>query len=294
MAALAFAGVWLFAPWPSNTGILGLGLLAVLGAVATACLAVAMGSNAADLSDDRRPVVGLSTVWLFMITAALFNTAISGEGQIRVRALLLYGMGVALHWMTGMENLARAYDPEHRGARRILPGDGATLAILLYLGQRVVSMAASPASSLGPAVWSGILLIFAASLLHRASCSRPPRGLLASVVVALVAGAAGAQIFPPSLSPSSWDLSAVALVVGCIAEEVIVRGLLQRALSERWPGLRGQVTALLISTAVAWLVGRSSLSFVSVVTAATGAAVWAATRRTWGAVLARFLLVLLP
>jgi membrane protease YdiL (CAAX protease family) len=296
MAGLAYLGVWIFAPLPNNAQTFGLGLLAVAGAVAAACLAVAMGCNAADLSDDRRPVVNLTTAWLFMITAALFNTALMGDGQIRARALALFAVGVVLHWMTGIENLSLAYDAEHQARRRILPGDGAGLAILLYLGQKVgnLGIPASPEVVLGGAIWSGILSAFAIGQLWRTPGVHPARGWLASLLMAVVVAAAGAQALPTYRALHAWDISLAGLLLGGLAEEVIVRGLVQRPLSERWPSLRGQVAALLVSIGVAWLAGRNPLSLASLMVAATGAVTWAATRRTWAAVLARTLLEFFP
>jgi membrane protease YdiL (CAAX protease family) len=293
MAGLAYAGVWIFAPLPSNAQTAGLGLLAVAGAVAVAALAVAMGCNAADLSDDRRPVVNLTTAWLFMITAALFNTALMGDGQVRIRALVLFAVGVALHWMTGIENLSLAYDAEHRARRRILPGDGATMAILLYLGQKVGSMTGAPEAVLGGTIWSFILLAFAVGQLWRVPGALSSRRLWSSLVVAVVAGAAGAQLLPAHPA-HALDLSLASLLIGGVAEEIIVRGLVQRSLAERWPSLRGQMAALLISIGVAWLAGRRPLSPASLMVAVTGAVAWATTRRTWAAVLARASLELLP
>ena len=294
MAVLAYAGVWIFAPLPLNAQTLGLGLLAVTGAVAVACLAVGMGCNAADLSDDRRPVVNLTTAWLFMITAALFNTALAGDGPMRVRALLLFALAVALHWMTGIENLNLAYDAEHRARRRILPGDGAGMAILLYLGHKVGTLAtsAAPEAMVGSAIWSGILLVFAAGQLWRTPSAFARRGWPVSLAVAVVVGAAGAQALPAH--PAGLSIALVGWSLGAVAEEVIVRGLVQRSLAERWSSLRGQMAAFLISVGVAWLAGRRSLSATSLIVAVTGAVAWAATRRTWVAVLARVLLESLP
>lgn len=296
MAGLAYAGVWIFAPLPSNAQTLGLGLLAVAGAVAASCLAVAMGCNAADLSDDRRPVVNLTTAWLFMITAALFNTALMGDGQIRARALILFAVGVALHWMTGIENLSLAYDAEHRSQPRILPGDGAGMAILLYLGQKVGNLGtpASPEVVLGGALWSGMLSAFALGQLWRTPNANRSRGWLATLAVAAVLGVAGARASPAHVAPSALDLPLLGLFLGGLAEELIVRGLVQRPLAERWPSLGGQMAALLVSIGVAWLAGRNPLSPASLMVAAVGALAWAATRRTWAAVLARTLLDFLP
>ncbi len=293
MAGLAYLGVWIFAPLPSNAETVGLGLLTVAGAVAVAGLAVAMGCNAADLSDDRRPAVNLSTAWLFMITAALFNSALVGDAQMRIRALLLFALGVALHWMTGIDNLTLAYDAEHRTRRRILPGDGATMAILLYLGQKIGVMAASPEAIAGGAIWAGLLLAFAVGHIARTPAALPRRGWLPSLATGVVVGVAGAQILPEH-APYAWGLSLAGILLGSAAEEVIVRGLVQRSLAERWPGLRGQVAALLISIGVAWLAGGRSLSLASLMVAVAGAIAWAATRRTWVPVLGRALLEWLP
>jgi membrane protease YdiL (CAAX protease family) len=80
------------------------------------------------------------------------------------------------------------------------------------------------------------------------------------------------------------------------AEEMIFRGIVHRSLAERWlsQGARGQVRALLVSIAVAWLAGPGSLSAGTLLVAATGGLTWALTGRTSAAILARALLQFLP
>jgi membrane protease YdiL (CAAX protease family) len=259
-----------------------------------------MGCSAADLSDDRRPAVGIGTVWMFMVTAALFNAALLGDGQVRVRALLLFGLCVALHWMTGIEQVTFAYDPESHARKRVLPGDGAALAILFYLGHKSTQFALGAAASadvlLGNAIWSAILVAAAALALWRCPALAPRRGWLSAMIVALGAGAAGAKALPLRMSFDHIDLAAVSVALGCVAEEVICRGLVQRSLAERWlaRGIRGQLAALLVSTAVAWLAGSRFLSPSSLLVAAAGAIVWAATGRLSAALAARLLLEFLP
>ena len=296
-SALAYAGVWLLGPLPSNAQTLGLGLLSVIGATLVATLAVAMGCHCADLSDDRRPAVGPGTAWLFMITAALFNVVLLGDGQVRARALLLFTASVVLHWMTGIENLQQAYDPESKARKRVWPGDGAALAILYYLGHRIETMALTTASTeqlLGNAIWSAVLLGAAGLALWRCPTILPRRGRWLSLVVALVAGAAAAKLLPLRLPFAQIDFVVLSVAMGAVAEEVIFRGILQRSLAERWLGARGQAAALLVSIVVAWLAGARPLSPATLMEAATGALVWAATGRTGAAVLARALLEFLP
>jgi membrane protease YdiL (CAAX protease family) len=300
MAALAYAGVLLLAPLPVDAASLGLGLVVVVGAATVACLAVAVGCGAADLSDDRRPAVGVGTVWMFMVTAGLFNAALLGDGQVRVRALLLFGLCVGLHWMTGIEQVALAYDPDSAARKRVLPGDGATLAILLYLGQQSTRFALGTATSadvhLGSAIWSAILLAAAGWALWRCPSFAARRGWLPSMIVAVVAGAAGASALSLRLPATPVDRQVVSLALGVLAEEVIFRGFVQRSLAERWlrHGTRGQVGALFISTVVALLAGARSLSPSALLVAATGAVIWAATGRLGAAVVARLLLEFLP
>ncbi|HEX7599338.1 MAG TPA: CPBP family glutamic-type intramembrane protease, partial [Polyangia bacterium] len=291
-AALAYTGVWLLAPLPTNAETLGLGLLTVMGATVVSVLAVAMGCSAADLSDPGRPAVGVGTVWLFMITAALFNAALLGDGQVRVRALLLFGLCVGLHWMTGMENLTWAYDPESRARKRVWPGDGAALAILYYLGHRVENLAlhAPTEQQMGSALWSAVLLGTAGLALWRCPPVLPRRGWPLSLVVAGAAGAACASARGLRLPVGHADLFTLSLAVGPITEEVLWRGILQRSLAERWRSPAGQVATLLVSMAVAWLAGGGSLSPSSLLTAGAGAVVWAVTRRTGAAILARAVL----
>lgn len=294
-AAAAYVGAFGLSPLRASPAAVETGLLVLAGAVMMAGLAVAMGCRGADLSDDHRPALGPGTVWLFMFTAALFNAALWGEGQVRARALILYVMCVALHWVTGMEHAASVYDPEAQRRGPPLAGDGASLAILLYLGQRSGQLAlGSRDEAVLASVWAAILGVTALLYLWRCSRTRAQRGWPVSLALGLVVGAAGAFASPRSF----WQLNtmgAVALLTTAIAEEFIFRGIVQRSLAERWRerGSTGILGASALSVLLALAAGGRPLSPHALVVAGVGAAAYALSGRTSAALVARLALELL-
>ncbi len=297
-AGVVYASAFLLSPLVASAEALELGLLVVAGAVTVAGLAIGMGCRGADLSDEHRPALGAGTIWLFMFTAALFNAALLGDGQVRVRALILYATCVILHWVTGLEHVASVYDSEAQVRGLPLAGDGASLAILLYLGQhsgRLVLPVASREEALAAAVWAGILALAAALYLGRCSAARAHRGWLPALALAVVVGAAGALASPRPL----WrlgDAGAVALLVTALAEELIFRGIVQRSLAERWRerGAAGGVTAFAVSLLLALAAGARPLSPSALVVAGAGAVAYALSGRIGAALVARLVLELLP
>jgi membrane protease YdiL (CAAX protease family) len=295
-AAAAYASAFCLSPLRASAAAVEAGVLVLAGAVLVAGLAVAMGCRGADLSDDHRPALGPGTVWLFMFTAALFNVALLGDGQVRARAIILYVLCVALHWATGMEHAASVYDPEAQRRGPPLAGDGASLAILLYLGQRSGHLAlGSRDQAVLASVWAGILGITTLLYLWRCSLARAQRGWLTSLALSLVIGAAGAFASPRSL----WQLNmsgAVALLTTAIAEELIFRGIVQRSLAERWRerGTTGVLGAFALSLLLSLVAGARPLSPGALVAAGVGAAAYALSGRATVALLARLALEILP
>jgi hypothetical protein len=263
---------------------LGAAGLAVLGAVTVSWLAVAMGAGSADFSDDRR-AIALTTVYLFLLVAGLFNVALLAAGEVRVRTLALYALAVALHWVTGVENAGTVFDPEPRATRRLAPGDGATLAILLFLGARAQHMAVGGEEARwAEAAWSALLAVAAAIYLLRRRTARGslPLGVLAGLGLGAVA------VGPLLWRGFSWPISGLMLLplARALAEELSVRGVVQGALTERWRAMPAFAVAALMALAA----GGRPLGAAAVLVAVLPGLVRGFTGSLAGAVVCRVIL----
>lgn len=265
LALVCYAGVILVADKTLSQDVLVLGALVVIGAVTVAWLGVAMGCAAADLADDRRGAVGIGTIYLFLSLAGLFNVVLMGEGALRARALILYLTAIALIWITGMEQALLAYDPELRARRRIQAGEGAVLAILLFLGGRVQRLAAGALASGDIVLWADLvwaLMLAVASALYllrrRATCGvrwRWWRSTLATTAIAALL-----ILFGSAPGASGGAVGLLLLLVTTMTSELIVRGIVQRALHERWASRAGRAAACAVATIVALAITSGSNS----------------------------------
>ena len=251
-AALAATGLLAAGGHAPTAPALGTVALAVLGAVTVSWLAVGMASSVADFSEDHRRV-GLTTVYLFMLVAGLFNVALLSDGGVRLRIVVLYLVAVGLHWLSGVQNAREVFDPESRAARPVSPGDGASLAILLVLGTRAQRMAAGGAlPAWGEAVWPALLVAAAAIYLARRRGGRRQGGarrawpVAAALLVGLLAGAGAAALAGARLGRAPGALAALAApgVLRALAEELAVRGIVQRGLGALFPPPPGRGAAL--------------------------------------------------
>src|SRR5207237_1008029 len=87
------------------------------------------------LSDDARPAIGPSTIYLFLLVGALYNVVLAEEGVARWRWLELYlGVAAAL-WSSGMAQAEECLDPEAHRRRVVRLGDAA---VLVLLGEELI------------------------------------------------------------------------------------------------------------------------------------------------------------
>ncbi len=220
-----YLGVVLAGPIRLQGEALTLGGLVLLGSVTVSWLAIGVASGAADFSDERSRAVGVGTVYLFLVLAGLFDVVLVSPPEVQLPALLLYGIAVALHWIAGVDHAAHVLDPPPRSLRPVVAADGATLALLLALGTQAQAVATAKLEASAPwgaALWAGLIALVALVYLVRRS-----RHWFPTVGLSLALAAAGA------IQP--------------LAEELAVRGIVQRGLPWRWIGF---LVAALLSLAV--------------------------------------------
>lgn len=281
MAALVSFGLLLASDVPLTADAFGLAALAVVGAVLASCLAVAMASGVADFSDDTRKALGPGTLYLFLLVASLFNVALYQSGEVRVRALALYAAAVGLHWISGVEGAAKVFDPESHRQKRVVAGDGAVLCILLFLGTQVQRLADVPPVVVLVA-WPALLIAVSGAYLWRrrpGSVGPSRRSLVANL---LLAGAVVAEIAWLGKLDASGMAVATAVIVRALAEELIVRGVIQQALAPH-----GRWLAFGVSVAMALLASGRPLGVVALAMAVVPAAVLALSGRLKVAIAAR-------
>lgn len=294
VGTLAFWGtVLLTAPaalWSGETW--GAFSLVLLGCTLVCLLAVATGCNVADLSREGRNALGPGAIYVFLMVAGLFNVAIVREGELMWRTLCLYGASVALMWMTGVERAAQALDPER--VRRLTPGDGALAAVLLFAGVHVAQatpLGLSPAAAASArAAWAALVALGAALFMWSVRTRTRGAGGLRLRLRALLrvapalAGGAGAV----ALAQLHFGSEVQVPLVLVLAEELVLRGLLQRALQaqvSRSP--KGRAFALVVALAIALMASVMPLSPASMTIQAISVIVHATTGRAWVCVAAR-------
>ncbi len=292
VAAVTFVGLVAGVPGATPGEVVGFGALVVGGIVGVACLAIAVACDTADLTDPQRAAVGPGTVYLFLLVSGLFNVVIAGEAEARVRGVLLYAFAVYAYWLTGMERATECLDPEARRQRSVRPGDGAAFALVLYLGQRVTEAAvvatAGPAADAAPAAGAFILAVgFAAAvyLLRRPSPRRKsgasaiarwslPASLLGIALAAGAAGMAARAVGRQTVAAPPFEIEFLLMAAAAVLiEELVFRGIIHRALAERWSRHpQGRLLALVLATGaaiaatVSWSGGR--LAVIQVMVAA--------------------------
>lgn len=241
IAALAFAILSVSVPHASVAERLAAGLLVTAGAAGMSFVAVAMASGGADLSDETNAAVGPATIYAYLFVGGLFNVVLlEGSGAAtRIAGLVLYAFAGWTYWQAGVEQAGFCLDAEAVRARRVRAADGATMLIVCALGGRAL---AELGKKLGPTglraamVGNGVLLVAVgvAAILYlaRRPAARARTGWAASLALAVGAGAAlgalGGALAGPTASPSFPDL--VGGLVGIAAIEVVLRGVVQRAL----------------------------------------------------------------
>jgi membrane protease YdiL (CAAX protease family) len=233
---------------------LGAALVVVGGAVGMTWLAIALAASAADLSDEQRPAIGPATIYTFLLVGGLYNVVLAGDVATRARGFVLYAFAITAYWLDGVRQATVCLDAEAVRQRRLTLGDGATFLIALALGQRataaVVAMSGADGvvgtlvANLGVAVAVG--LATAIYLARRTAALTARARLGRSAALAVSAGlAAGALCrlrgFPDAAmadaiarQPLSWTL----VLPVILAEELLFRGVIQRAVEEAF-GPRG-------------------------------------------------------
>ncbi len=294
MAAAVYLLLALLAGVPAGAAAVGLGLLVVAGAAVVSWLAVGLAAEVADLSDERRPGVGIGTTYLFLLVAGLFNVALLQPSPDRLRALLLYLIAAGTAWTAGVERAALAFDAEATRRRVLSPTVGALAAVSLFLGERATT---SLTATLGGAevAWAQLawmVLVGLAALAHRRRSppSVPPRGgALRAGVLALGVGLLGALAVQLSGLVRPVDLPLAALLTRALAQEVVVRGVFQAGLARPQDGGSRRVAVAAVSALVAWSAGAGPTCIAAV----APAAVAALTGRLWPALVTRALLEIL-
>jgi hypothetical protein len=242
IAALAFAVLSVSVPHASIAERLAAGVLVTVGAAGMAFIAVAMASGGADLSDETRTAVGPSTIYAYMFVGGLFNLVLVEDFPTRVAGLALYAVAGWAYWHAGVEQAGFCLDAEVVRTRRLRAADGATMVILYALGGRAMLKVGENAGRVGllaGLALQGVLLLLIAIAATIYLARRPrPRALMrpaASVALAAVAGAGAAGVTLATIGPHQPLALPVAaiLALSILGQEVVFRGVLQRAIQEQ-------------------------------------------------------------
>jgi membrane protease YdiL (CAAX protease family) len=276
--------------------------LVVVGSAMVCVLAIGVGCNAADLSDEGRNALGPGGVYVFLMVAGLFNLALLREGTLAWRTLVLYAATVVLVWATGIRRAETALDPGR--LRPVTPSDGALATLLLFCGVHLISLAPAgmslQESNVGRAVWAALVavgsLLFlwsvrrgmvrkGATVLSLFSAWRG-RGWLRVIGVS-VACVAAATLFRLTLHPLPTALVMV------LAEEVVFRAILQRALQAHFHRTRNErIFAVAASVFVATAGTVEELSVSALLTQVLAVSAFASSRSLVPSVLGRMSLFL--
>jgi hypothetical protein len=272
IAAAVFTIMSVSVPGVSVATRLAAGVLVTAGAAGMSFVAVAMASGGADLSDETNNAVGPSTIYAYLGVGALFNVVlIEASPLTRVAGLILYGLAGWAYWQAGVEHAGFCMDAEAVRARHVRAADGATMLILLAAGGRALqafrenSGGAFSAKDMLISQTVLLVLIGIAAGIYLVRRPRPiPRlGAIASLLVALGTGALGvAATLAAGHARSTLPLAAIAVAAAMVAvpwfvQELVLRGILQRALPLPRVGaaavsfVAGVVSAQLFSSALA-------------------------------------------
>ena len=191
----------------------------------------------------------------------------------RVAGLALYGFAGWTYWQAGVEQAGFCLDAEAVRARRVRAADGATMLIVYALGGRALRNAGKVSarrSCLTRLAISGLVVAGAGRRRRGDLPGAPPAaavaasgrsrvaarrgGCLGALAGGRAAGDAAARIDPlPARGASRWSAA-----LRSLAEEVVLRGVLQRAL------LESRLGAAAISFARWACVSRRSCRLVAV------------------------------
>jgi hypothetical protein len=230
------------------------GLLVVGGATSMTFLAIAMAAGGADLSDEQTTAVGPATIYAFLLVGGLYNLVLTGDPRARLSGLALYLFVTVAYWGAGVARAEICFDAEAVRTPRLRTADAATLLLIYALGTRGLATAAGSApASMAAALravhlgWVIILGLVALSLQRRAPAVPGRRGLVSSSAAGAVLGivfAVGAGLLGGAAGELQRGSATRATLVGApagtlvgvalflLAEELIFRGVLQRALEQ--------------------------------------------------------------
>lgn len=304
IAALTFAVLAVSVPNASLGEKLAAGLLVTAGAAGMSFVAVAMASGGADLSDDTNAAVGPATIYAYMLVGGLFNVVLMEDAPTRIAGLALYAFAGWTYWQSGVEQAASCLDAEVARARRIRASDGATMLIVTALGGRALGAAAGSFGESGAAITKAtrvalLLLVglWAAVYLARrrggATIARPSRGLAVSLVAGAGLGAGVGGAILAVAGRVTFPLGPVLLASALLAEEIILRGVVQRSVFTS--RLAAAAITLVAGIAVAYLSNPDGWRTTGVIAIAAGqalaAGVYALTGRVAAAWVSRVVLV---
>ncbi len=267
-------------------------------------LAVAMAAGGADLSDDQSTAVGPATIYEFMLVGGLYNLVLLGDRATRVGGLALYAFAIWAHWRSGVARAADCMDAEAVRTRRFRAADGASMLIIYALGGfGVASLAPSAGPTVAAVLQVALALILgagAAIYIARRPRSAPvvsaPRAMLTALALGAVLGGIARELRPSPTVALTFPAVALAALI-LTAEELLLRGALQRGVETELGRAQSPVRARAIAAAVSLalsvvmlvLGGRGvGATFAVVATHAAAVGAYALTGRTTAAWLARF------
>jgi len=254
MALTTFSILSLGTPHVTPGAWLGSALIVVGGAVGLSWLAIALAAGAADLSDESRPAIGPTTIYVFMLVGGLYNVVLAADASTRARFLALYVGALAAVWADGVRQATVCLDAEVARERRLTLGDAAAFVIAFALGRRGLvgvgelagydPLIVTLAVNLGVAVLLGVTLAF--YLAARRAPAPPRMGLAAGAALGVALGsAAGVLVHGVGFSDNAfaaaraagspaavaWGAWALVLPI-LLAEELLFSGVVFRGLDE--------------------------------------------------------------
>jgi hypothetical protein len=267
-----------------------------------------MASGGADLSDETSAAVGPTTIYAYMFVGGLFNLMLHADVPTRIAGLILYAFAGWTYWQAGIEQAEFCLDAEAVRARRLRAAHGATMLVIYAVGGRAVFKAAKVIASVGGTstewvalavlvatlVLTGAIGVVAAVYIARRP-AQPRRPWAVSLLIAGGAAAVNTAVLRGAIGGGGAPLYVVViLVVSMLVEELVLRGIVQRALPlSRFHAAAITVLVGLVSAQLA--ASSSATGVVGVVVLLTshvcGALVYALTGRVAAAWLARAIAV---
>ncbi len=212
-------------------------------------LAIAMAAGGADLSDEQTTAVGPATIYAFLLVGGLYNLVLTGDPRTRLAGLALYLFLTAVYWRAGVARAEICLDAEAVRAPRAPDGRRGDPAADLRAGVtrpgRPRRCPRRPRGGGAARDMFQVVVVVALGLVAAASRAAGPGAAgarpvaVAGVVLGLVlwnGGGSRAASCGRGEVRAMLSVQPVAALVGAalalLAEEVIFRGPLQRALEQ--------------------------------------------------------------